>query len=104
MNCALKVGRYVKLLPYISQRQISKEEQRRSYGAVSYHEDTTYPEASGYKNDEEVRIVAGKPIFYGEDRRQNEDGMDGGGEKRSKKEEQIMAKRGDKVVDKNGMR
>ena len=104
MNCALKVGRYVKLLPYISQRQISKEERRRPYGAVSYHEDTTYPRASGYKNKEEVRIVAGKPIFYGEDRRQNEDGMDGGGEKRSKKEEQIMAKRGDKVVDNNGMR
>ena len=88
------MGRFVSLLPYIDHRQISKEERRLPYGAVSYHEDTTYPRASGYQNDEDFRM---------EDRRQKKDGMEGGGEKRSR-EEQRMAKRGDKPVDKNGMR
>ena len=64
------------------------------YGAVSYHEDPTYPRASGYQNDEDFRM---------ENRRQKKDGMEGGDEKRSR-EEQIMAKRGDKHVDQNGMR
>ena len=79
----------------------TEEAQRRwRYGAVFYHEDTR---AAVHQNDKDIGIVAGKPSFYGEDRREGEDVMEAGDEARTR-EEQRMAKRGEKVVDKNGMR
>ena len=81
---------------------VSKEEAERRwhFGAVFYHEDTR---AAGRENDEESGIVEGKPTFSGEERRERGDIMKAGDEKRTK-EVQRMAKRGEKVVDKNGMR
>ena len=73
------------LLPYISEREISEEENR----AMLYQEETTYPR--GFQNEEENRI--GKPVFY-EKRDEN----------RKKGNEERIEKRGEQAVDKNGMR
>ena len=85
------------LLPYISEREISEEENRAmlyqeetTYPAMLYHqEETTYPR--GFQNEEENRI--GKPVFY-EKRDEN----------RKKGNEERIEKRGEQAVDKNGMR
>ena len=81
--------RFVNLPPYISQRQISKEED----GAVLYDEGRTYPRSSGYRNEEDSRIGN----FYGGERGWRER-MEGRGD------EQRMAKRGEQVDEKTGMR
>ena len=86
---------FANLLPYISEREISEEEN----GAMLYQEETTYPMLyqeettypRGFQNEEENWI--GKPVFY-----EKRD------EKRKKGNEERIEKRGEQAVDKNGMR
>ena len=82
---------------------VSKEEAERRwhFGAVFYHEDTR---AAGREYDEDSGIVGGKPTFSGEERAERGDIMKAAGDEKRTKELQRMAKRGEKVVDKNGMR
>ena len=91
------MGKVVKLLPSSKQR----EDSGQNHGAILYHGNEPFPK--GYQNNEDNQIVAGKPIFYDENRRQRENRQEAGFQKRNE-EEQDLVKRGDKAVDKNGMR
>jgi len=91
-----QVGEFVNSVPLKKQTKNSEEEFNRGanhYGAVFYHGGSLSP---GPKKYEEETSITGKPVFYGYGARGRE-------EKRSE-EEPILSKRGEKAVDKNGMR
>ena len=90
-----KVGEFVNLVPLKKQTKNSEEEFNRGathYGAVLLQEGSMYPGPQKY----EEKSITGKPVFYGYGARGRE-------EKRSE-EEPRLSKRGEKAVDKNGMR
>ena len=90
-----KVGEFVNLVPLKKQTKNSEEEFNRGathYGAVVLQEGSIYPGPQKY----EEKSITGKPVFYGYGARGRE-------EKRSE-EEPRLSKRGEKAVDKNGMR
>ena len=88
--------RFANLLPYISEREISEEEN----GAMLYQEETTYPMLyqeettypRGFQNEKENRIE--KSVFY--EKRDEKRNIKGN--------EERIEKRGEQAVDKNGMR
>ena len=90
------MGEFVNLVTLKKQTKNSEEEFNRGathYGAVFYHGGSLSPGPQKY---EEEKSITGKPVFY-------DYGARGKEEKRSE-EEPRLSKRGEKAVDKNGMR